>query len=524
MKSRFFIVNKAAYVTVFFALVLFYLLSFPGNRSENDDGYFYAYAIRSYDYVSILFPRYLLFLPTFKGLLSIVQWLMPSADAYWLMCIVSAIASAISVLLFYFLLKTYFQLSTVLARLCAISFMCSYGYWRYAVEAEVYTVSLLFCLLTVFAACVSVANGFHWKPLMITALLAAISVLWYKPAGVVVFVAVPIYFVLQKIAAVQIAAWSILVVAIVLTVYAVAFQFNETNISFWQYINSGIEQSPGHVLNALPVVGSNVVSLNFIYAFAPVVQLIEQWFPGKQLVEEVYAAKQHASLAILAACTGALFISLALLAFWKIRRSISLHGFLKNPFSLWLVIYTIALLIVDPGSPEPWLMIQPALFAVLGIYFFPLIVKHTSKQLLYALVIVLCLHNFVGGYLFIKNPNEDYTRFQSAWLIDNATENDMVISLGSASAVRYYLYYGQAKVFTGEQQFAQAMLAAKQVHQQGGKIYLTDDFVHPSATVQRRNAAAFSLVKNMLQQQQANIHLLHKQDDTAAAVYQWTPQ
>jgi len=177
MKSRFFIVNKAAYVTVFFALVLFYLLSFPGNRSENDDGYFYAYAIRTYDYAILFFPRYLLFLPTFKGLLSIVQWLMPSADAYWLMCIVSAIVSAISVLLFYFLLKTYFQLSTVLARLCAISFMCSYGYWRYAVEAEVYTVSLLFCLLTVFAACVSVANGFHWKPLMITALLAAFSVL-----------------------------------------------------------------------------------------------------------------------------------------------------------------------------------------------------------------------------------------------------------------------------------------------------------------------------------------------------------
>ncbi|WP_416437932.1 hypothetical protein [Phnomibacter sp. MR] len=524
MKSRFFIVNKAAYVAVFFALVCFYLLSFPGNRSENDDGYFYAYAIRSYDYVSILFPRYLLFLPTFKGLLSLVQWFMPSADAYLLMCMVSAIASAISVLLFYFLLKTYFQLSTVLARLCAISFMCSYGYWRYAVEAEVYTVSLLFCLLTVFAACVSMANGFHWKPLMMTALLAAISVLWYKPAGVVVLVAVPVYFLLQKIAAVQIAAWSILVAVIVLCVYAVAFQFNETNISFWQYINSGIEQSPGHVLNALPVVSSNVVSLNFIYAFPPVVQLIEQWFPGKQLVEEVYTAKQHASLALLAACTGALFFSLALFVIWQIRRSISLHGFLKNPFSLWLVMYTIALLIVDPGSPEPWLMIQPALFAVFGIYFFPLIVKHTSKQLLYALVIVLCLHNFVGGYLFIKNPNEDYTRFQSAWLINNATEKDMVISLGSASAVRYLLYYGQAKVFTGEQQFAQAMLAAKQVHQQGGKIYLTDDFVHPSATVQRRNAAAFSLVKNMLQQQQANIHLLHPQEATAAAVYLWKPQ
>jgi hypothetical protein len=96
--------------------------------------------------------------------------------------------------------------------------------------------------------------------------------------------------------------------------------------------------------------------------------------------------------------------------------------------------------------------------------------------------------------------------------------------LGSASAVRYLLYYGEAKVFTGEQQFQQAMLAAKQVHQHGGKIYLTDDFVHPSLTVQRRNAAAFAQVQSMLQQQQANIHLLHQQDNTAAAVYQWTPQ
>lgn len=524
MKPGFQSSSSLRYAGMFLLLFLLLILSFPGNRSENDDGYFYAYAIRTYDYAQLWLPRYLIFLPFFKALLNIVQWINPQADAYQLMCVCSSVASIASVLLLYRLLRQHFNTSHIVAFCSAAFLLLSYGYWRYAVEAEVYGIALLLCLLSVYAACASITNAQQGKYLALTALLCGVTVMWYKPAGAVTCIAIPLYMILERTSVLKICSWAAMVVLLVVSGYAMAFYASEVDTTFWTYCNSGIQMAGGHPLNAVPVVASNVVSLNFIYAFPAVVSLIEQWFPGKLLVEEVFAAQHHTSLAILAVCTSLLFLILALFALWKIRRSISLEGFWKNPFVLWLVVYSAALLIVDPGSPEPWLMIQPALFAVLGIYFFPLIVLHTSKRLLYVLVFVLCLHNIVGGYLFIQKEDEDYTRFQSAWLIKNATANDMVISLGSASAVRYLLYYGEAKVFTGEQQFQQAMLAAKQVHQHGGKIYLTDDFVHPSLTVQRRNAAAFAQVQSMLQQQQANIHLLHQQDNTAAAVYQWTPQ
>lgn len=512
------------YAGLFVLLSVFLFCSFPGNRSENDDGYFYAYAIRTYDYAQLYFPRYLVFLPFFKFLLSIIHWVLPQADAYMLMCTTSAMATSVAVLIFFRILKQHFQLSDTVAGCSSAALLMSYGYWRYAVEAEVYAIALLLCLLTLKAAFSLVEKQTSWLLIIMIAALAALTALWYKPAATVVCIVVPLYLLINRVSLLKMIAWASITVSIVMAAYLLAFQATEHPFGYWNFINSGIERAIGHPLNAAPVIASNVVSLNFIYAFPSVVQFIEQWFPGKQLVEEIFAAKSQSQLAIIAITTFMMLLVLVVILVWKIRRYFQLTGFWKNPFMLWLMIYSFALLIVDPGSPEPWLMIQPALFAVIGIYIFPLIVQYVNKQSLFALLFLLFLHNFVGGYLFIRSPKKDYTRYQAAWLIEHASEKDMVISLGSASAVRYILYYGKGKVFSGEQQFAQAMLEAKQVHQHGGKIYLTDDCVHPSATVQRRNPAAYSLVQSMLQQQQANIYLLHPQNDNAAAVYEWLPK
>lgn len=515
--------RRAVNVLFFFSLLIFYYLSFPANRSENDDGYFYAYAIRTYDYKELLYPRYLLFMPLLKFLFSTLASVFPSIDAYLFMCVASAIATAISLLLLKHMLVEHFIQSHFVGFATTITIAISYGIWRYAAEAEVYAVAILLCLLGLHYTCMLVTKSITWKYIILAAIFGALSIIWYKPTSLIVCVVFPWYMLLNRIGWKQILLYGSILSTIVVVAYSAAYHYSASATSFIGFITSGIENSAGHPLNALPVILSNIVSLNFIYSFSAIVTLIERWFPGKQVIEETYAAQGLELMSVVAFISFTLIVLVVLYGFIKTRRQIALHTLWKHPFFLWVVIYSTALIIADPGSPEPWIMVMPALISVLWIYFFAPIVISLGRKFAYVFIGLLLLHNFIGGYWFIRSAAQDYTRYQTAWLLTHAQPKDMVISLGSASTIRYFVYYGRAKIFTAEQQFEHAMLAAKQVHANGGKVYLTEDFVHPSATVHFRSPSVYIKVNEMLKAQQSKIIEVHRQKQQAAAVYEWLP-
>ncbi len=119
-----------------------YLLLMPGNRSETDDGFGYAHAARS---APITFdPDHALLVPVGKALSAI--W-----DPYTALVGFSLACGLATLGMFYVLLRSlafqHFYAMWAVGLLAA-----SYGFWRYAVEAETYTVGTLLALLVCVAA------------------------------------------------------------------------------------------------------------------------------------------------------------------------------------------------------------------------------------------------------------------------------------------------------------------------------------------------------------------------------------
>ena len=55
--------ENVIYLTLGIVILSLYLITFPENRTEADDGYWFAYAVRDLPYYKLLNPRFALFLP-----------------------------------------------------------------------------------------------------------------------------------------------------------------------------------------------------------------------------------------------------------------------------------------------------------------------------------------------------------------------------------------------------------------------------------------------------------------------------
>jgi hypothetical protein len=143
-----------------------------------------------------------------------------------------------------------------------------------------------------------------------------------------------------------------------------------------------------------------------------------------------------------------------------------------------------------------------------------------GTKMLWMFTCLLLLHNIVGGFSFIKSKQTDYTSYQSAWLVENATQKDLVLSLGSASMLRYILYYSPVQLCTPEQQFAVCMDKIAATLAAGGRVYLLDDVVHPSKTIAYRHKEAYDAVVGFVNRNKSAIVPANTAGKNVSVVYQ----
>lgn len=475
---------------IFAALVLFFLISFPGNRSEADDGFHYAYLVKTQGWAHLLQPRYLLFLPVCK-----VLYLLTRLDPYLLMCVLSSLCSAGTLLLCYRFLSRVMQLPRSAALWGCAFLLFSYGYWRYSVEAEVYSISNLLCVAVLYI----IMSG---RSVVLAGLLAGLAVLIYKPNAMPLFFVFPFAFLIKR-RWISFFVYPAIGGVVVLAGYFLAYSYVAPSGTFAQFLAEGASRSYGSVFVTIFVVLSNIVATGFLYGIDAVENFIRAKFPANLIVEEVYAANANGLGNKVAIVTLLLLaISMIALLVMALRRFSRRNlNWAQAVLLGWIIVYTCVLLYLDPNSPEPWTMLLvPLMLLLTAALFAPLFESRRARRFAWIVLAILFLHNYAGGYGVIATEKSDYIAQRTGWLKQHAQKGDLILSLGSRSTLAYIVYKTPAEICSPEQAFDRCMQLAEETIAAGHKVYLMDDMVNREAAVKFRGGKAFAEVEAFVKQ------------------------
>jgi hypothetical protein len=273
-------------------LAVFYVLTGPGNRTEADDAFGFAYLVEHGYARQLLTANHLLFLPLCRGLFNLLRLLHIRMDAYDVMRLMSCWLAAVSVLLLGVVLRRRFRLSLFAAVGGASGLAVSYGFWRYANEAEVYA-------LAVLSICVLCLVGFSelrstWTVVaagVIGALVTLVHILGVIPAIVVIpFLLLGNHRVRHTV--VYLLTFALVAGAASYTAYRYV---NPPDQGFVAYL---LEEHPGNTYNVKAVaqsvlsLGQDVATGNFVFAYPGVARRLVAALPAQYLAEEQYVGER----------------------------------------------------------------------------------------------------------------------------------------------------------------------------------------------------------------------------------------
>ncbi len=460
-----------ATAVLFLLLTAFYLLTAAGNISETDDVYAFAYRAENFpvDYISD--PRLMLYHMAMRLLFLGQGMLGLEFSALSLMRGFSALCAAGSLLLLLRILVTDLKLPAPTALLAAAVLGISYGFWRYAAEAEVY-IPAIFLILLVFHGLSRVAEGSAALPSSLLQLtgwgaVAGLAVLLYQPSVVPLFFAFPLLLLTSLGRVFHVGVYGAAGVLVVLGGYLLGFHaFWPDPLSlttFQAFLSQRAEEFivPSFSLRTVVVsiirsafaLSHDLASVNWIFAFDPIVSLIQQAFSNNVIDEEVFLARRAGWLVYLPIVTAlALIVILLRLlpVLWRPRLSfLKQRGFLV--ILLWTLINGAIIGRLNPAGLEAWIMVFPPLILLSAALVIEPCRRRGQAVWVGAFAVVLFLHNAVGGMGLVWSADNEYERVKGAWVISEARPEDLVIVTGNAGLVESLRYLSPARVaFIGD--------------------------------------------------------------------------
>ncbi|UII30967.1 hypothetical protein LVD17_21985 [Fulvivirga ulvae] len=477
------------YLASFLLLEVFFLTFFPANRTEVDDGYWYAADIRDSEFVKLFNPRFLLFLPIIKLGYQAVSFVGINIDAYNFMCIVSIIFSGMTLILLYDTLYNHLKFHRKNALIITAFVAISYEYWRYSVEAEVYVMSMFFILLAlrIFLKYKYIRKFGHVFTLCI---LASFTTLLYKPNFIPLFVVFPLLFLYYRKISHLIVYYSISAMLIVGSFYIVYTQL-PLGGTFPEYLFGGTNQPIGNPAASALVIASNIMSVLWVFSFEEATSFIINGFPHKVIEEEVFLAQQVGNIKyfLLLVLTASIILFGWLVGnAIKERKAFSISRFrILLVLFLWVLLYGGFLMVMDPTSNEPWLMLQIPIIILFGALLIePL--KPKQQWVIYGFLLLIFINNSLGGMNLLKDNRYDFYLQKSKWLISNTTDKDYIISYGPVSFIRYMRYHTEAEVINLEEERESAINLLQNADRlNGGKVYLSENIFHPPRAILYRS-------------------------------------
>ena len=325
------------------------------------------------------------------------------------------------------------------------------------------------------------------------ALVSGISVLFHVLNGVPVFIALPLFYLLKKRAG-HAALHLAVSVTLVAAAYLLVFHF-DSDLVFRQALpSSGAAFSPMSLVKGAVGLGQCIASGNFLFGFEGFATKIVELFPSRMLAEEVYMGRHMSVLqrSIPVATLALLVVSMvygisrAVAAWRRAFRTDRMHAMLMvggwqtiAVIGLWFAIYALAILYLEPGNPEVWVLgLVPFWLLVCGLVISP--IAHANELwVVLVLLLSLGLHNYVGGIGLLKDPASDYNVQKAAWVLEHAGQDDLIVSAGNPVFLRYLNYYSKSSVIDLNYSNPGDLETAER---KAAKVFVLDDvFNYPSS-------------------------------------------
>ncbi|MDZ4198933.1 MAG: hypothetical protein U1E27_06565 [Kiritimatiellia bacterium] len=468
------------------AVAGFLWLTSPANRSEAEDAYFHASRVESPESARFFHQHHLLYLPVGRALYRGAQGLGYRGRGLEFLSLWSRLSAALCVALLARLLRREDREGWP----WALAMLGSYGFWRYAVEAEIYLPMLAPALGALVAIRSPRRSAVLWAGLLLTAAallhLAAFAAvgavaayLWIRGrrrAGIALGVAVP---------------------AIVL------------GLTFWISLRAPVPVyrdaatvrpnllQPAVLAKGAGVAGHAILSGNFLWAWPTVATRIEQAFPHRLLGEELFMGRRApAGTVAIAAVTLLSVLALAGLGGvgWIRRRRKTVSQEDPDPGdrralggagAVWLGLSVFAALRTEADNIEMWIPALPAVWLLAGWMWNRAPASGRSAAGPWLLAIAILAHNWFGGMRLLQDARGDYLSQKAAALMDVVKPGDWVLTADSYVFATYLEYQTGATIldakFLDEETFDERQRTAP-----GARVWIFEDVWDPPAAVWNR--------------------------------------
>jgi len=423
------------------------------NRTEAEDAYAYAAMVETEGHSWLYHPHHLLHGSLMKAGYSGLQSLGWNGRAFDFLMLISSLSAAGTLLLFFQFCYRRFSLRPVSSLLATGLLAVSYGFWRYAAEAEVVLPASFLGLAALY--CATGLDHHSRRMVGLGVLLSVLAVLMHIMNAVVVFVAIPCFYLLRR-------RWGATAAHLLLGcggVAAVFCWFYSAGLMNESVGGSFLPVGFGSFVKAMIALGQCVVSGNFLLGFVSIRAFLSELFASRMLMEEFYlGARLARSVVLFSTLTFLILGSLVIGALWRagwvwknlIHERARIHLPEGLPaiavVAIWFFGYAGLLLCVEPGNPELWVMgLTPFWLLICGLVLLPLTVDN-RLWLPFAALLFLLVHNGVSGIGVLGDPGKDYQHQKAKWILEHATSNDVVVTAGNPVFERYLRYHFEGAV------------------------------------------------------------------------------
>ncbi|MDZ8117338.1 hypothetical protein [Pontiella agarivorans] len=555
-------INRTKLILLLSAVALFavYFLTAPQNHSEAEDVYDFACWVEQGTFADQAGVNRVLALPMFGWTYRIAQLAGYSGRAFPFMIFLNRMLAVGCVVLFWKMLWAAFsgkahggagvrvgkqasededvetvKLPTPNVKLpAALLLAFSYGFWRYANEAETY---ILAAFLVLGAWCFCLGDKVWW-----CIAVSALGCLVHLLNAVPLLLIIPLYYLLSsdwKKALLHGVATGLLVLAGYL-ICSPWLDFSELGAQH-HAAEGGLGLKNG--LRGMIAFGQCVLSANFLFGFEEFREMLSDFFPSRMLGEEFYMASKMpgwipvagvATLSLFAVCGLWLGCEWALgFRRWATEKEGVNRGseieakkgdkpLLANsklsasnlkPLTLsaivWFLLYGVAVIRTEAGSPELWIM------ALIPCWL--LFSSLLRGRVGWILVFCLFAHNLIAGMLPVRSERSDYHAQKSKWLLEHTTREDLILTSYEPILIFYLNYFADAEVRVSSSDSFEEL--DERLGLIEGNAYAVDTFFQPLESMKCRSPEMYDRMVKIGKRMRARFELVKK--DEFGGIYQY---
>ena len=444
-------------ILVWSVIVVFYALTAAGNLSEPDDAFAFAHRVEHFAVTHVSDPRLLGYHALARCLWLVSESLGFGIRGLEILRGISIVCAAGCLWLVLRILVRNLAVELNSALLATGLLACSYGFWRYAAEADVYIPAMMLC-----AGILHLLLEREGNPLRHAGIgaLAGLCVLFYQPNAIPLFFAFPL--LLLRVGAGSVIAYGVAGSAVAAAGYLAGyFAFWPTPFNLATFADFMAQRSQEFMVPPLSLktvavsgirsilaLGHDLLSTNWVFGLPHVDRLVQRIFSSHDIDQEVFLAR-HAGMLVYAPLVT---LALAGFAAWRVgmaARPLALTVLRTRPIPvilLWVLLTAAVIGRLNPGGIEAWIVILLPLTLLVAVVFIAPARTLGRARAAGLLLVAVALHNAIGGMALVQSKESDLTYLRGEWVVKNARTGDLAIIVGDANLAEALRYRSHARV------------------------------------------------------------------------------